>query len=437
MEISTFNPYTDEELGKYKVQQLEDVKTIMGQLKENQLKWRLDIEARLEALAEARTNFEKNLNSLAQLMSSEMGKPISQSIAEVKKSLWLFDYYIENGRKFLANEEVKTEARHSYIRFDPLGVIIIIMPWNFPIWQVVRAAIPALLAGNSVLLKHASIVSGTSLKIQELFNMDTFKSVITTGKIIDEAIKYSDGVSFTGSTQAGSIIAAEAAKNIKKFVMELGGSDPYIVLDSTNMENAVKNSVYARLQNNGQSCIASKRFLVSSDIYDEFYKMMLEEYSKVVVGDQLKENTYIGPLSSNSQKDIITKQMDELKGYGKLVSTGDNYGNVIRPAIVKMERDYGEEVFGPIAMLRPFKTVDEAIKIANDTPFGLGCSIWGNAVAAEKMVPFIDAGTVSINKIVASDPRLPFGGTKKSGIGRELSRYGILEFTNIKTVWVN
>ncbi|ARD85268.1 NAD-dependent aldehyde dehydrogenase [Ferroplasma acidiphilum] len=437
MEISTFNPFTEKELGRYDVASIEDVKETMRTLKENQLKWRVDIDKRIDMLKESKKNFEKNAESLATLMSSEMGKPISQSIAEVQKTLRLFDYYIENGEKSLENEYVHTEAKKSYIRFDPLGVIIIIMPWNFPLWQVARAAIPALLAGNAVLLKHASIVSGSSLKIQELFNLDTFRSTITTGKIIDDAIKFSDGVSFTGSTAAGSIIAAEAGKNIKKFVMELGGSDPYIVLDSSNIDEAVKNSVYARLQNNGQSCIASKRFLINDSIYDEFSRRMLEEYSRVKVGDQLDKDTYIGPLSSVSQKDIITKQLKELKSMGTVISTGDNFGNVIRPALVKMDKDYGEEVFGPVAMLSRFRNIEEAIKLANDTPYGLGCSIWGDPDNAEKLVPYIESGTVSINKIVASDPRLPFGGTKKSGIGRELSRYGILEFTNIKTVWVN
>ncbi len=437
MEISTFNPFTEKELGRYKVASLEDVKETIRNLKENQLKWRENIDKRIDMLKESKKNFEKNVESLATLMSSEMGKPISQSIAEVQKTLRLFDYYIENGEKFLENEYIHTEAKKSYIRFDPLGVIIIIMPWNFPLWQVARAAIPALLAGNAVLLKHASIVSGSSLKIQELFNLDTFRSTITTGKIIDDAIKFSDGVSFTGPTAAGSIIAAEAGKNIKKFVMELGGSDPYIVLDSSNIDEAVKNSVYARLQNNGQSCIASKRFLINDSIYDEFSRRMLEEYSRVKVGDQLDKDTYIGPLSSVSQKDIITKQLKELKSMGTVISTGDNFGNVIRPALVKMDKDYGEEVFGPVAMLSRFRNIEEAIKLANDTPYGLGCSIWGDPDNAEKLVPYIESGTVSINKIVASDPRLPFGGTKKSGIGRELSRYGILEFTNIKTVWVN
>jgi succinate-semialdehyde dehydrogenase/glutarate-semialdehyde dehydrogenase len=437
MEIKTLNPYTGNELGKYEITDIDGVKRIISELKHNQLIWRENMDKRIDMLRESRNNFERNADDLAKLMSSEMGKPLSQSLAEVKKTLWLFDYYLENGKSFLANEYVQTEAKKSYVKFDPLGVIIIIMPWNFPLWQVVRAAIPALLVGNSVMLKHASIVSGTSLKIQELFNLDTFKSVITTGKIVDEAIKYSDGVSFTGSTAAGSIIASEAARNIKKFVMELGGSDPYIVLDSSNIDEAVKNSVYARLQNNGQSCIASKRFLVQQDLYDEFTKRMLEEYSKVKVGDQLDKDTYIGPLSSASQKEIIDKQLAELKTMGTVLSTGENYGNVVRPTIIRMNRDYGEEVFGPIAMVKSFKTIEEAIKLANDTPYGLGCSIWGNSEKAESMVPYIDSGTVSINKIVASDPRLPFGGTKKSGIGRELSRYGILEFTNIKTVWVN
>ncbi|KPV46305.1 aldehyde dehydrogenase [Acidiplasma aeolicum] len=437
MEIATYNPYNNEVLGKYKVMELDEIKKIISNLNNNQKKWRENIDYRIDKIKESRGNFEKNMNDLAKLMSSEMGKPISQSIAEVKKTLWLFDYYIENAKNFLANEYVKTEAKKSYIRFDPLGTILIIMPWNFPLWQVARAAIPALLAGNSVLLKHASIVSGTSLKIEELFNLDVFRSVITTGEIIDQAIQYSDGVSFTGSTAAGSKIASEAAKHIKKFVMELGGSDPYIVIDSSNLENAIKNSVFARLQNNGQSCIASKRFIIKDDIYNEFYEGMLNEFEKVRTGDQLDENTYVGPLSSEAQKNIILKQVNELKSYGEVIETGKNEGNLIKPMIVKLNKDYGEEVFGPVAMIKSFKTIDEAIKLANDTPYGLGSSIWGDENEAEKMVPYMDAGTVSINKIVASDPRLPFGGTKKSGIGRELSRYGILEFTNIKTVWIN
>ncbi len=437
MEVKTFNPYTNKQLGSYKIQDIDEVKRIISGLNSKQSQWKINMDERIGRLKESRKNFEKNMNNLAILMSSEMGKPITQSIAEVKKTLLLFDYYIENGKNFLSNEYVKTEASKSYIRFDPLGTVLIIMPWNFPLWQVARAAIPALLAGNTVILKHASIVSGTSLKIQELFNLEEFKSVITTGEIADDAIKYVDGVSFTGSTAAGSKIAAEAAKNIKKFVMELGGSDPYIVIDDSNIEEAVKNSVVGRLQNNGQSCIASKRFIIKDNIYDKFSKMMYEEFQKVRVGDQLSSDTYVGPLSSSAQTRIINDQINQLKSYGKILTTGENNGNIIRPMIVNLDREYNEEVFGPVAMLMNFRTIDEAIKKANDTPYGLGSSIWGNTDEAEKMVPFIDAGTVSINKIVASDPRLPFGGTKKSGIGRELSRYGILEFTNIKTVWVN
>ncbi len=437
MEVKTFNPYTNKQLGSYKIQDIDEVKRIISGLNSKQSQWKINMDERIGRLKESRKNFEKNMNDLAILMSSEMGKPLTQSIAEVKKTLLLFDYYIENGKNFLSNEYVKTEASKSYIRFDPLGTVLIIMPWNFPLWQVARAAIPALLAGNTVILKHASIVSGTSLKIQELFNLEEFKSVITTGEIADDAIKYVDGVSFTGSTAAGSKIAAEAAKNIKKFVMELGGSDPYIVIDDSNIEEAVKNSVVGRLQNNGQSCIASKRFIIKDNIYDKFSKMMYEEFQKVRVGDQLSSDTYVGPLSSSAQTRIINDQINQLKSYGKILTTGENNGNIIRPMIVNLDREYNEEVFGPVAMLMNFRTIDEAIKKANDTPYGLGSSIWGNKDEAEKMVPFIDAGTVSINKIVASDPRLPFGGTKKSGIGRELSRYGILEFTNIKTVWVN
>ena len=276
--IRTRNPYTGEVLATYDEEDANGVLEKIKNLKEYQKRWRKDLGERIEVLKRARINFEQHIDDLSKLMTMEMGKPISQSVSEIKKSIWLMDYVIENAERFLSKEIVKTEARMSYIRFDPIGTVLIIMPWNFPVWQVMRAAVPALAAGNTVILKHASIVSGTSLKIQDLFDTEAFRSTITSGKTASEMIPYVDGVSFTGSTATGSAIAEKAGKNIKKFVMELGGSDPFIVLDDYNLKDAIKNAVFGRLQNNGQSCIASKRFIVNRKIADEFIAGLREEF---------------------------------------------------------------------------------------------------------------------------------------------------------------
>jgi acyl-CoA reductase-like NAD-dependent aldehyde dehydrogenase len=435
--VRTVNPYTQQTIAHYRESSIEDVRAKIAELKRAQEKWKLDLHLRLDALKEARNRMESQLADLAVLMSTEMGKPVAQSEAEVKKCLLLFDYVIQNAPVMLAPEQIKTEAKKSYIRFDPLGAILLIMPWNFPSWQVMRAAVPALAAGNSVLLKHASIVSGSSLKFQEIFGLDVFKSVIARGNVAHDAIKYVDGVSVTGSTEVGSKVGEEAGRELKKVVLELGGSDPFIVLDSAGVEQAVKNCAFARMQNNGQSCIASKRFIVQEKIYDDFYKGMKEEFSKVPIGDPLDKKTFLGPLSSKEQKDTVDGQLEQLKSLGKVETLAETpKGNFVSPTIVQTDGLYDGEVFGPVAILKKFRTSEEAVRLANETPFGLAASIWGDPEKAEKLVPHVEAGMVFINKIVASDPRLPFGGVKKSGLGSELSRYGMLEFTAKRTVWV-
>jgi len=438
MTIRTVNPYTERTLQEYHEESLDEVRAKITGLRKAQQEWKLDLDARMQALKEVRTRFASASNELGILMSTEMGKPVSQSEAELKKCLWTIDYVIENAAKFLAPEEVKTDAKKSYIRFDPLGVILLIMPWNFPAWQFIRAAVPALAAGNAVLLKHASLVSGTSVKLSEIFSLDTFKSSVTRGENAKEAIKYSDGVSLTGSTSVGAMVAEEAGRQLKKVVLELGGSDPYIVLDRSNLDQAVKNCAFARMQNNGQSCIASKRFIVHEDVFNEFYAGMKDEFSKVAIGDPLDKSTFLGPLSSRDQKETVADQIKRMKTLGTVEElAGGLGGNFIPPTIARIESNFDEEVFGPVAILKKFKTPEEAIKLANETPFGLGASIWGDPASAEKLVPHIEAGLVFINKIVTSDPRLPFGGVKKSGLGVELSRYGLLEFTSKRTIWVN
>lgn len=438
MAIITVNPYTGQKLHEYKEENLDDIKSKISSLKDAQLKWKRDLDARLERLKEIKKKMETELPTLAALMSTEMGKPVAQSEAELKKCIWVVDYITENAGTMLAPEQVKTDAKKSYIRFDPLGTILLIMPWNYPAWQVMRAAIPAMATGNTVLLKHASIVTGTSLKLQEIIGSDIFKSTVCRGNVALSAIKYVDGVSFTGSTEIGSKIAEEAGRKIKKVVLELGGSDPYIVLGSANLEDAINNCTFARIQNNGQSCIASKRFIVDDKIFDRFYKGMKEQFSNVKIGDPLDKNTFLGPLSSSEQKQIVTKQVEELKPIGQVEALADkNDGNFVPPTIVRTDALYDQEVFGPVAILKRFKTNEEAVKLANETPYGLGASVWGKTEEAERLVPSIETGMVFINKIVSSDPRLPFGGVKKSGLGSELSRYGLLEFTAKRTVWIN
>jgi len=438
MLVKTINPFTEQVIAEYKTETVEEVRSKIAALKRAQLEWKKDLDTRIEKLRGVRKRLDSGLNELSELMSSEMGKPVAQSESELKKCIWLIDYMVENAKKLLSPEQVKTEARKSYIRFDPLGTVLLIMPWNFPAWQVLRAAIPALAAGNAVLLKHASLVSGSSLKLQEIFDLDVFASTVTTGDVALSSIEHVDGVSFTGSTDVGVKIAVEAGRHLKKMVLELGGSDPYIVLDNGNLADAVKNCTFARLQNNGQSCIASKRFIVHSRVFDQFYKGMKEEFAKVKIGNPLDKATFLGPLSSREQKETVQHQLEKLKSLGPVESvSGDMKGNFVAPTIVRTDAVFEEEVFGPVAILKKFETNEEAAKLANETPFGLGASIWGEADKAEELVPHIDAGMVFINRVVASDPRLPFGGVKKSGIGYELSRYGMLEFTHKRTVWVN
>lgn len=437
MTIRTTNPYTEQFLREYEEASLDDMRSEIDRIRTAQREWKRDLDARLEALRQVRKRMKDKLSELSVLMSTEMGKPIAQSQDEVKKCIWLVDYVLDNAEAFLSPEHVRTEARKSYIRFDPLGVILLIMPWNFPSWQVLRAAIPALTAGNAVLLKHASLVSGTSLKIDDILDLEVFSSVVARRSVALEAIRHVDGVSFTGSTDIGTKIAAEAGRQLKKVVLELGGSDPYIVLDDTNLEESIKNCAYARIQNNGQSCIASKRFIVHEKVYDNFVRGMKDEFSKVKIGDPLEEKTLLGPLSSRKQKEIVADQVNRLRSIGEVEELADGLeGNFVPPTIARIDTLFDEEIFGPVAIVKKFKTNEEAVKLGNETPFGLGASIWGDPEEAERLVPEIESGMVFVNKIVSSDPRLPFGGLKKSGLGVELSRYGLLEFTSKRTIWV-
>ncbi len=437
MEIETVNPFDMKVIGKFREHSEEDIRDIFNQVRKNQPDWGKSIDERISYLRNSLIpTLKRERDSLARLMSSEMGKTISQSRAEIDKCISMTQYFADNGGKFLSDDIIETEADRSFVRFEPIGVVFLIMPWNFPLWQAMRAAIPAMVAGNGIVLKHASIVTGTAVKMEEIFNTPLFRIIRAGGSRALSAIKYCDGVSFTGSTNAGSQIAAEAGKQVKKSVLELGGSDPFIVLEDCDIEKTALQARNGRLQNNGQSCIASKRFIVDSRISEQFYEALKSQFEKVTIGNQLDEKTYLGPLSSKSQADTVKKQITELSGIGKVESYGEESGNIIPPTIVKTESSYGEEVFGPVAIMKTFDSVEEAARIANETQFGLGASIWGSMESAEKMIPKIRSGMIFVNRIVASDARLPFGGVKKSGYGRELSKFGILEFTNIRTVWI-
>ncbi len=437
MELETRNPYDGKIVSKVKITEENNAKDIFKNSKKEQKSWAKDLENRIAYMKDILIpNMLKAKKELAELMSMEMGKSITQSIAEIDKTVKMIEYFISNAHDFLSDEVISTEAKRSYVSFEPLGVIFLIMPWNYPLWQVSRAAIPAMLAGNSIVLKHASIVSGSSKKIEEIFDSPLFKTVIVKGSSALDLIKYSDGVSFTGSTNVGRQIYMESAKNIRKVVLELGGSDPFIVLKSADLKFAAHNAALGRLQNNGQSCIASKRFIVNESIYNDFRKELENAFARIKIGNQMDPETYLGPVSSDSQSEILREQINQLKSLGKITSYGDDHGNMIPPTIADLNSPYNEEVFGPIALLRKFRTPEEALGIANEIEFGLGASIWGDPEEADSYITGIESGMVFVNKIVASDPRLPFGGVKKSGVGRELSRHGLLEFTNKKTVWI-
>ena len=437
MELETRNPYDGKIVSKIKITGENEAMDIFKNSRKEQKSWSKNLESRISYMKDVLIpNLSKGKLELADLMSKEMGKSITQSVAEIDKTIKMIEYFVSNAHDFLSDEIIPTEAKKSYISFEPLGVIFLIMPWNYPLWQVSRAAIPAMLAGNSIVLKHASIVSGSSKKIEEIFDTPQFKTVIVKGSSALDLIKYSDGVSFTGSTNVGREIYIESGKNIKKVVLELGGSDPFIVLKSADLKVAAHNAAMGRLQNNGQSCIASKRFLVHDSIYNDFRKELEEAFMKIKTGNQMDPETYLGPVSSDSQSEILRGQLNQLKSVGKITSYGNGHGNLIPPTIADLNTAYNEEVFGPIALLRKFRTREEALNISNEIEFGLGASIWGDPEEAESYIEGIESGMVFVNKIVASDPRLPFGGVKKSGVGRELARYGMLEFTNKKTVWI-
>src|SRR5216684_244575 len=395
---------------------------------------------------------EKRQNELGRLITTEMGKPVKAAVAEVAKCANTCRYYAEHAEGYLADEHVTTEAEETFIRYEPMGTILAVMPWNFPFWQVFRFAAPALMAGNVAVLKHASNVPQCGLAIEETFRDagfadHEFQTLLIGSEQVERVIADPrvKAVTLTGSEPAGASVASIAAKHIKKAVLELGGSDPFIVMPSASLDDAVATAVKARIVNNGQSCIAAKRFIVHEVIADEFEKRFVAAMKALKVGDPLDESTDVGPLATPQIVSDIEKQVREsvkagaqlLTGGTRLGERGNYYAPTVLARIPADAPAAREETFGPVASLFRVKDVSEAIAVANDSPFGLGASVWTNDRAeVDRFIDGIETGQVFVNAMVASDPRVPFGGTKHSGFGRELGAYGIREFVNVKTVWL-
>jgi succinate-semialdehyde dehydrogenase/glutarate-semialdehyde dehydrogenase len=394
---------------------------------------------------------EGEKEALGRVMTTEMGKTLVSAVAEVEKCARTCRHYADHAERMLADEEVATDARRSFIRYQPLGPVLAVMPWNFPLWQVFRFAAPGLMAGNVGLLKHASNVPQCALAIEDVFRRAGFPQGVFQTLLMgsDRVERVLDdprvkAATLTGSTPAGSSVAERAGKRLKKTVLELGGSDPFVVLPSADLKAAAKTAVKARCINNGQSCIAAKRFIVHDDVADRFEALFVEAMRAQVVGDPMHPHTDVGPLATESIREEVAEQVEKSVAAGARVLVGgtrvDGPGFFYRPTILTdIPRDapaYHEEVFGPVALLFRVPDLDAAIQMANDTPFGLGSSVWTrDEHERRRFEDEVEAGMVFVNAMVASDPRLPFGGVKESGYGRELGDVGIREFVNIKTVW--
>lgn len=451
MELKSINPATGKVTQTFTIDSTSSISKKIDLAQTAFLKHKLspysERETKLKNLAEL---LRSNKNDLANLITAEMGKITKEALAEIEKCALVCDYYATHGTDFLKNEDRESDATTSYVQYEPLGVLLAVMPWNFPFWQVLRFAAPALLAGNTILLKHASNVCGCALQIQQLFeqagfNSNEFQTLIIPSDEVKQIIEHESikAVTLTGSEYAGSQVASLAAKQIKKAVLELGGSDPFIVFADADIEKSVNEAINARFLNCGQSCIAAKRFLIEKSVYEQFTSLFQAKIDQLIVGNPQDEQTDLGPMASEQLAKELEDQINKSVECGAVLYKGQRGKNAyfspgILSNIPKNAPAYKEELFGPIASVYSFETKEEAIEIANCTPFGLGSSVWTND---KKMINYmsnhLDAGAVFVNSMVKSDPRLPFGGIKKSGYGRELSKEGIREFVNIKTVYIN
>lgn len=452
--ISSINPATEEKIAEYSLLSPSELDTKLLKSADAYTNWRKEtIQARADLIGRVGTEIRNSLEESAQLITQEMGKSIKEARAEVEKCATGCEFYAQHGPEFLQHDHIQTDASKSYVRFDPIGGVLAVMPWNFPFWQVLRFAAPTLLAGNVGLLKHASNVTGCALAIEKiLLRAGVPEGVFTTlvvpsqqiaGVIARDEIR---AVSLTGSDAAGRSVAEVAGKHVKKLVLELGGSDAFIVLDDADLNLAVTKAVKSRTLNAGQSCIAAKRFLVIDSVYDEFVERMTSGMQDLKVGDPLDENNDMGPLARNDLVDDLDEQVQKSISLGARLTTGGKrlerngcfYEPTVLADVTPQMTCFNEETFGPVASVTRIKDESEAIELANSSNFGLGGSVWTQDIArAEQIAAQLDTGGVFINEFTKSDSKVPFGGVKDSGYGRELSSYGIHEFVNAKTVWVS
>src|SRR5271166_3351830 len=453
MEIATINPATGELLKSFEpISETQIEQKLQRAAAAFRVYRQTSFADRATKMMRAADILEKEKDECAHLMTLEMGKPLKAAVAEALKCASGCRYYAQNAEKFLADEVVETGAKRSFIRYLPIGPILAIMPWNFPFWQVFRFVAPALMAGNVGLLKHASNVPQCALKIEDIirrsgFGEGVFQTLLIGSGPVDGILNDPRvaAATLTGSEQAGIQVGISAAKRIKKVVLELGGSDPFLIMPSANLEEAAATAVKARVLNNGQSCIAAKRFIVHEQIADQFEKEFVRRMQALKLGDPFDAKTDVGPLATaDAVKDLDADVQKTIQAGAKLLTGGKPVagpGNFYQPTVLtnipKESPAYREEFFGPVASIFRVKSIDEALAIANDSRFGLGASAWTNNPAErERFINDLEAGMVFINQMVASDPRVPFGGVKASGHGRELGPYGIREFTNAKTVWI-
>jgi len=454
MTLTAINPATGEAIGSYREMEADEVSEILVQAHESHLGWRrVSWQERAAAMGRAAAILRDRAAEFGRLMAVEMGKPARDGRAEAEKCAWVCDYYAENAERFLAAEPVATDASRSYVAFQPLGVVLAVMPWNFPFWQVFRFAAPALMAGNAGVLKHASNVPGCALAIEAVFREAGFPEHLFRTLMIGSAAVAAviddpcvAAVTLTGSEPAGRAVAERAGRNLKKTVLELGGSDPYLILADAELEHAAAVCATSRLVNSGQSCIAAKRFIVVPEVRERFTELLVGRMGAAVMGDPLDERTQVGPQARTDLRDDLHRQVTESLARGARLLLGGEvppgpgayYPPTVLADVGPGMPAYEEETFGPVAAVIPARDEADAVRLANDTCFGLGAAVFSRDVERAERIAAeeLHAGACFVNGLVKSDPRLPFGGVKASGYGRELAAFGIREFVNIKAVWV-